>query len=153
MSPMIQRQGELMININELMIFFTRLFFTLLAILTLSDFLRHRDQTRLNIALIFGSLTFTLLASVIDDIVPVQGRWLSTLSTLALAAQPYLLMRVVYRFQRVPLIVSRTALVGLLASWVLLIIYLPRLPLIATTAILAYILFVDGYATASFIQG
>ncbi len=138
---------------NELLTLLTRVSFVLLGALTLIDFVRHRDQARLSITLMFNSLAVPVAIGALMRVAGVTGGLLSIVSSLAILAQPYLLLRVVERFRPVPLELRRGARVAMILSWVIVILIPPPLPGLLTMAVILYFVVVDGYAMVAFIRG
>lgn len=135
----------------EMMIAVARGAFVLIAVLALLDLIRYRDQTRLDIALMFVSVALIIIQLTANP-VP-ANRWLSIPSSIAVAAQPYLLLRLVQHFHPVPRALRWLALIGMTASWaILLVIPAPR-PLPLTLIAVAYFVYVEGYAAYAFVRG
>jgi signal transduction histidine kinase len=70
---------------------------------------------------------------------------------MALIAHPYLLLRLVYHLRRTPWPVHQLGLAGLIVSWAILIAS-PTLSPILILPIVAYFVFIEGYATAVMID-
>jgi hypothetical protein len=98
--------------------------FVLIAVLTAVDFIRQRDQVRLEVALLFVSKAHTV-ALLIEER-STRPDWLAVLGRIAVAAQPYLLLRLVQRLQPVPAWIQRVAIAGMVLSCGILLI--PRPP-------------------------
>src|SRR5215207_3059113 len=92
----------------------TRAFFLAIFALAALDLLRRRDLARLEIALLFGTLALAILLQVVEDLGWAVPPWLSTLSILAVLAQPYLLVRLLGHFRSVPRIQHNLAVIGLI---------------------------------------
>jgi signal transduction histidine kinase len=143
-------------TLNEFLTEATQVTLILIAVLTLANFLRYRDQTRLDIALMFAALAYIV---VMGDFIAARGtgdrldHWLSLSTQIVLMAHPYLLLRLVLDFRPVPAWVHWFAFVGMILSAVLLIIIPPPLPTPASLALVAYFVFVEVYAAVAFVQG
>jgi PAS domain S-box-containing protein len=141
---------------NELLGFVMRLQFILLGSITLIDYIRRRDKTRRDIALMFGSLATLFAVQIFQQATGIQLKWLNTIGTIALVAQPFFMLRLVQYFRPVPNLLRRLAWVGLIVSSIALIMtgYLPRSgAIIALLAIIAYFAALDGYAALAFVRG
>ncbi len=142
-------------TLNEFLILITQVTLVLIAVLTFANYIRHREQTRLDIALLFGALAYIVF---IQRLLLNPGpnaelnRWLGLTTQLALIAHPYLLLRLVLDFRPVPAGVWWFAIIGLGVSWVLLVFF-PSLPLPVTVTFVAYFVFVELYAAVAFVRG
>lgn len=142
-------------SLDEFLTLITQVTLVLIAVLTLANYFRRRDQTRLDIALMFGALAYIVfIQRLLLDPGPndALNRWLGVTTQLALMAHPYLLLRLVLDFRPVPAGVWWFSIIGLAVSWVVLLI-LPTLPIVLSIAFVAYFVFVEMYATLAFIQG
>src|SRR5690349_10332499 len=104
----------------ELVPVLTRLTYLLIAGLTLLDFLRQRDRSRLDIALTFGMLAFSVLVQEFDELGGTPPPGLRFLSQTAVILQPYLLLRLITHFRPVARRVLVAATIGLAVSVALL---------------------------------
>ncbi|MCI0398087.1 MAG: ATP-binding protein [Chloroflexi bacterium] len=121
--------------------------------LTLVDFLRHRERARLDIAAMFGSLAVAILVGQFRAAAGLEAPWLQTLGAMAIMAQPYLLLRLVYHFRPIPRSVNWIGLAGLVVSWGIFIAnLLPLLPALILV-IVAYFVIIEGYATVAMVRG
>jgi signal transduction histidine kinase len=139
--------------INEFFSLLTRIFFVLLVIITLTNYLRHRDKTRRDVALAVLCLASSSLIRVFLDITGLQAPWLPRVSPFILLAQPYLLLRLVRYFRPIPPLVNRIAIGGMVISWVLLLIGGSPLPPLVVLPIIVYFVAIDGYTVFAFIKG
>ena len=128
-----------------------RVAFILIAVLALLDLGRYRDQTRLDIALMFVSVALIIIQLTANP-VP-ANRWLSIPSSIAVAAQPYLLLRLVQHFHSVPRLIRWLALIGMATSWVILLVIPAPRPLLLTLIAVAYFIYVESYAAYAFVRG
>jgi signal transduction histidine kinase len=131
----------------------TRVFFVLLVVVTLREFLRHRDKVRRDVALVFLCLSAGILIQIFRSITGLDAPWLARVGTLALLAQPFLLLRLVRYFRHVPPLLYQGAVAGMLISWFVILAAGTPLPAPLTLAIVAYFVIVDGYAIIAFVQG
>ncbi len=77
----------------------TQIVFLLLAASTLLNWIRQRNQTRLNIALVFVVLALTILLQDLQRIFPTLSLPFGILVFFTLLAHPYLLLRVAGYFR------------------------------------------------------
>jgi signal transduction histidine kinase len=143
-------------ELSEFAAHLTRFIYLAVFVVTLFEYVAHRDETRLDIALMFATFAVTVLAQEYAQITGIQSRWIDLGRSLAIMTQPYLLVRLVGHVRPVPAWVRRTALAGMVVSWVL-VVFLPDLPeaarLAATLLLVAYFTWAEGYATLAFVQG
>ena len=149
-------------NLNEFLTLLTRLTFFVIGLVTLLGFLRHRDRTRFDIMLVFAAFA---VAVVFQELAALNNNdpTLNILNGLAALAQPYLQLRVVDHFRRVPFPFKVIGFSGMVLSWLLLPLISPSLPfrqglsigatLTATLLIVVWFALVEGYATIAFIRG
>lgn len=131
----------------------TRGVFGLVFILTLLDFLRWRDLPRLEIAAVFGGLALIITLQVIADATGmILPTWTASLSALAILAQPFLMVRVLGHFRRVPALQQVVAVVGLVVSGGLYVVFAASIPEWAMVVIVGAFAYVEGYATVAFVQ-
>jgi len=134
--------------------FLTQITFVLVAAVTLADWIWNRDRTRLDIALVFISLSASIVIQSVQRVVGVQAPWLGTVGSLAVMAQPYLLLRIAQYFRPVRPLIQRGALAGLALSWAALIILSGQTPpTLITILIIVYFVIVEVYATTILFQG
>jgi PAS domain S-box-containing protein len=133
---------------NDLLNWLMQLFFVFLGVVTVVAYVRYRDQTRRDVALMFGVLAVPFIIQVFQKITGNQMAWLSTIGTMALTAQPFLLLRLVDYFSPVSPRIRRAAFAGLVAACVAFIGIgsLPRpLALGIVIVVIIYFAVVDGY--------
>lgn len=143
-------------DVTEFATLVTRFIYLAIAIITLFEFVAFRDETRLDIALMFGSFAVTILAQQYAALTDTTSRVVTLAQSLPLMAQPYLLVRLVNHFQPVPRWVLLTALAGMVLSWV---VFIARPasdgalsgPLLL--AVVAYFVWAEVYAVLAFIRG
>lgn len=141
--------------VNDLLVFVTEIFFVLLGFITLVDYLRHRDTTRREIAITFSVLAIPFLSRLYENAVGQRFLWLDQISLIALLSQPYLSLRLANYYYRVPDLLMRIALLGMVTSWVLIIILAraaPPFTLIIFVALSIYFASVNAYATVTFVR-
>ncbi len=131
----------------------TRIVFLLLALVTVVQWLRTRDRSRLDIALAFVSLSLSTAIQEVEGILGRQIAWLDQVGTLALLAHPYFLLRIAHYFRPVGRRVRLVALLGLLLSVVLVLTGSETLSGPAVLLVIAYFVGVESYATSIFIRG
>jgi signal transduction histidine kinase len=129
----------------------TRATYLIIALITISEFLTHRDQTRLDIALMFLALAVTVVAQL-ADLAGVHSQLISDVQAVSLMAQPFLLVRLAGHFQPLPRFVEPLAFLGWLVSSVLLVA-LPRQPIWPTLLAVAYFGVAEVYAATAFVRG
>jgi signal transduction histidine kinase len=139
-------------TVDQLLTELTRIFFILLTVITTIDYLRHRDEVRRDVALVFLCLSASNIIRLLMIITGIQGDWLTRIGSLALIAQPFLLFRLVGYFRPVPTFIYRVGLAGMVASWGMVIFLGTPLPVPASLAIVAYFALIDGYAVMAFIR-
>jgi signal transduction histidine kinase/DNA-binding response OmpR family regulator len=115
---------------------FTEGVMALIALVTLAAFVRDRDRTRFEVALLF-----LLLAGGFRLVNELQPPRLFTVGGMLLLAKPCLVLRLVQHFRPVPRTVLGLAITGMVVSWAFAIATPPRTPPVH----LAMGLFVIGY--------
>jgi PAS domain S-box-containing protein len=130
----------------------TQIIFLVVAGSTLFNWVKQRDQARLDIALVFIVLGITIILQALQRIFPTYTRPLGILVFLALLAHPYFLLRIAHYFRPLSLRVRRLASILLLIAYASLVF-----AAVATTAItitlVAYFVIAEGYVALLFIQG
>jgi signal transduction histidine kinase len=131
----------------------TRGVFILVFCLAFLDFLRSRNLPRLEVAALLGGLALITALQAVGDLrwftLP---DWASTAGTLALLAQPYLLVRVLGHFRSVPRVQHGLALIGFAVSSALYLVYGANLPTWGTIVLVLAFAYVEAYATVAFVQ-
>lgn len=138
---------------SELLTLLTRYFFIFLVIITTRDYLLHRDKIRRDIALVFISLSASIMVQIFRSITGLDAPWFTKIGQVALLAQPYLLLRLVGYFQPITQSIGRGAVIGMISSWALLIFTPIPLPPPVTLVIVAYFVLIDGYAIIALTRG
>jgi signal transduction histidine kinase len=140
-------------SVNDLLTLVTQGTLLLIAVLTLVDLVRHPDQTRLDIALMFGALAAIVLIQGLTMVTHRQAPWLRQLGAILLLAQPFLLLRLVQHFRVVPRMVLLAGIGAMVFSWTILIASPVPLPRLLALLIVAYFVSVEGYAAVAFVRG
>ncbi len=140
----------------------SRLSFILLAAVAAWDLVQHRDRTRLDIFLLFGTLAFSTLVSEIARLTgAVLPPWWTRVSTMLIMLQPFLLVRLVDHFRPVARRIQMINLIGLGISAVLLVVGSPQpnttggssYPPWVTLPLVVYFVWAEAYAVFAFVQG
>lgn len=143
--------------VTEFIAHLSRLTYLLIAVITLADFLRHRDRTRLDIALAFLVPAVNVLVQAYGLLVGPPPPLMSFVSQIMLMAQPHMLLRLVAHFRPVAPRVLAASTLGLALSVLLLALPLvsPALGLSAPSVLflVAYFAWAEGYASVAFIRG
>ncbi|MBK8905823.1 MAG: GAF domain-containing protein [Anaerolineaceae bacterium] len=142
-------------TLNEFLTLIIQVTLVLIAVLTFANYIRRRDQIRLDIALLFGAFAYIVfIQRLLVNPGPNEAlnRWLSLSIPLVLMAHPYLLLRLVLDFRPVPAAVWWFAIIGLVVSWALMI-FVPSVPTTMTVAFVAYFVYVELYAAVAFVRG
>ena len=139
-------------TIENLLLFLTQIIFFYVAGSTLLSWARQRDQTRLDIALVFVSLAIAITAQDLQRILPALASLLALVFFLALVSQPYWLLRVAGYFRPLPTLAQRAALIGLLLVYASFFLG-PTVPILIFVLAIGYFLIVEGYATFLLVQG
>lgn len=139
-------------TLERLMALISQLIFIILGFTSLVDYVRFRDQVRLNIVLMFATLAIPILAALVGGVSPLP-QWVKMVAVLPLLAQPYVLLRLVRHIQPISLLFQRFALVGMVLSAGAYLFFGNSLPIYVTIGIISYFVAVDGYATLVFVRG
>ncbi len=140
-------------TLPDFLVLLTRTLFTLLALLSLIDLLRRRDQARLDIALVFSSLAIGVVLDLFVRVTGINAPWFSIIGVCALVAEPFLVLRVVQYFEKVPRLFYLSALGGMLVSWGLYLLTPRPFPAYGLVLVVIYFVIVNGYAAFSFVRG
>lgn len=141
---------------NDLLSLLLQLLFISLGVITAYDYLSHRDRTRLDIALMFGSLALFYLIPNFVHLTGIQAAWLNTLSPIALVSQPYLLLRLVQYFRPISHLLMLSARISMIISWIAFAVaswFTPIGALVALLAIIISFFAIDAYAMLLFVRG
>ncbi len=137
---------------NQLLLRLSQLFFLLLGIITLIDYLRYRTHIRRDVALMFGAIALPVAGGMLSEVVDMPG-WFTTYQLLPLIAQPYLLIRVVYYLKSLPKVVHRLAFAGMLVCLLIFGISGTNVSPAAGAVVVTYFVIINGYAMLVFIRG
>lgn len=133
--------------------------FLFVSVTTLYQWIRHRDQTRLDIALVFLLFSVAILGQYYRTITQDTNQWLALGFSVAILAQPFFLLRIVRYFHPLPSLILWLAFGTFVAASVILAVTLlslaPGTPTPRSTAIplVAYLVVVGGYASFLFVRG
>src|SRR3954447_11162966 len=100
----------------------TQAIFVLIWLLTLVDYQHGRTPQRRDVTLMFGTLAVAVVAQWIFGLLGFTSPWLVTATSVVVTAQPYLLLRLVRYDCAVPRWIIRFGLVGLIGSWMLILV-------------------------------
>lgn len=114
----------------------TQFVFVLITLLTVVDYLRNRDPQRRDAALMFASLGLGIAIGVLLDGLGLELSWARTGAGILVLAHPFLLLRLVVHFRRVPRWISALAGLGFAASAVIIAVVPPPLPPVPNLVIL-----------------
>lgn len=96
-------------SVQDALLLLSQTFIVVIAIVTIIDYLRYRDQARLDIALMFTPLGIGFLAGIVDTIINAEDSIIGAIPLIAFATQPYMLLRLTLHFGEVPKNVMRRA--------------------------------------------
>jgi signal transduction histidine kinase len=137
---------------NEFLLLTIRYFFLIIALWTVVNLIRYRDQARLDIALMFGATAVVILMLTIPE--SHTPSWLRRyIASLAVVAQPYLLLRLVPHFREVSRRIQTASLFGMIIAGIVLLISVSPRPLALTLVATTYFVLVEGYAVSAFVLG
>lgn len=126
--------------------------FTVAFVLALADFLRHRDGPRLDVVALFGIFAVSLNLQDVLEALNLDPPGVSRLALILIVAHPYVFLRLVSHFRPVPVYQRVIALLALAASWAILLATGTSLSTTSTVALLALIMYVEGYAIYALIR-
>lgn len=140
------------LELQSLLALLTQIVFLFVAVSTLINWVIFRNQTRLDIALVFLPLALAILAQDLQIVLPDWEDLLALVFFIALLSHPHLLLRLAQYFRPIPLAVQRASLVSLL----LVFISIPLssvAPIIVFSFAIGYFLIVEAYAGFLLVQG
>jgi PAS domain S-box-containing protein len=130
----------------------TQIIFLFTAGITLYSWLKHRDQTHLDIALVFVALALAIVTQDIQELFPDPPLLLTGVLLMALVSQPYFLLRVARYFRPVPAWIQRVTLIGLILTCAsFFFIEIATVPVVIL--FLTYFTITEAYAGYLLIQG
>lgn len=136
--------------------FLVSLLFVAICILTALDYFRHRGAIRRDIALMFASFGVPLGYAGVVAVLGITAPGGQLISSFALAAEPFLLLRIARHLRPVPGSVMRAAGLSIILIWgtfVITFLFLPSLNPIATLAIVIYFIVINVYTMRAFVRG
>lgn len=139
-------------NIYDFVTLSADLTFVAIALITLIGFLRHRDRIRFQICMVFGSLATAILVRYLEKLTGMPLLIPQIAATMVGLTHPYFLLRLAEQFDLVPGFVRRFAQIGLLASWLVLLITKMALPGATPYIVLLYMLFTQSYAIVAMLR-
>src|SRR5260221_8730882 len=101
----------------DLLTLVAQVFFALLCLVSIIDFIRHRDIARRDIALMFTSLGVPISVPPLIKLLGIQVPWLSAATTAVLIAHPYIMLRLLRFFRPIPRWIWPASLVVMVVSW------------------------------------
>ena len=137
---------------DQLLLRLSQLFFLLLGIITVIDYIRFRSHIRRDIALMFGAIALPVAGGMLSEAVEMPP-WFMTYQLMPLIAQPYLLIRVVHYLKALPRFVRRLAFAGMLICLLIFGFSGTNLSPAAGAIVVAYFVLINGYAMLVFIRG
>jgi len=126
----------------------TQVIFLLVAGSTLLDWLRQRNQTRLDVALVFVAQALAIIAQDLQAQIPALG----LVVFVAFVAQPYFLLRVARHFQPVSRRMRWAATFSLILVSASLVL-IGWQPILVFVLFICYFLYFEGYASLLFLRG
>jgi signal transduction histidine kinase/DNA-binding response OmpR family regulator len=133
----------------------TQIVFVAIFLITVGNFARRRTRDRAEIALLFGTLAVIIVLQGITQLTGLQIPQASLIAELLLLAQPYLQLRLVGQFRKVPAFQHAIGIVALAASWGAAIWMLASNNTTSSEATLVVVIafgYVEGYASLAFIR-
>ncbi len=132
----------------------THVFFVALGVLTIVDFIRHRDGVRRDVALLFCFLAlpfFVQLLAILNGQEVSEGA--NSIAIIGLVLEPYLLLRVARHLRSMPLYMLRAALYALIATVAVGILINQRIPIVTLVVSQTYLIGLNLYAMVAFVRG
>ncbi len=137
-------------SVSDLLNLFIQVLFILLTLVAVVDYLRHRDATRRDIALMISTLGITVGLPLIVRPFGITSTW--PIGMLVLVAQPFLMIRLVQYFRTVSTRVYYAALVGMILLWIAVLLANEDSVRAILLAGIAYFVAIDGYAAFALIR-
>src|SRR5579871_1855002 len=82
----------------------TQVVFVLLFVVTAANFAHHRDRAHLEVTALLGSLGIPIALQFFAGATGIYTAWIGVAATLAIVAQPALLLQLVRQFRPVPVL-------------------------------------------------
>ena len=136
-----------------------RIIFIVIALATFVDYIKNRGRNRLDIHLMFLSITFLLTVQLIQQVTGLEFPIWRKFGLMAFLAQPFLLLRLTTYYRSVPVsertksIVWGVSVAGLTCSWLIYAFSPGSIPIAFSLVVIFYIVFVEGYVSWFFIRG
>ena len=131
----------------------SRATYLIIGLLTMIDFLRHRDRARLDIALVFLFPAINVLTQLYALFIGPEPALLVYLGALSLMAQPYMLLRLVAHFRPV----ARPILLASDVAFALSVVLLTIPGLISSPPVILFLVgyyaWAEGYSALAFVRG
>lgn len=143
-----------MISVTDALDLLMHMFFVALGVLTIVDFLRHRDAVRRDVALLFCFLSLPFLIQLIAAL---NGQAVSeganSIAIIGLVLEPYFLLRVARHLRSMPGYMLRLALYALIATIITGIVVGQRIPVLTLVVSQTYLIGLNLYAMVAFVRG
>lgn len=139
-------QDPIMLTDNEIFSSMTNATFIVLGLIALFFYLRRPDRARRDLALMFASLMIASGIQMFDNFLNEPSPLFSLVGSITLAAQPYLMLRLVGNNRMIPLTVRRSGMTGMIVWWLLLFIRGGTLSPMLAVLLVSYFSTVNGYA-------
>ena len=130
----------------------TQIIFLIVAASTVINWVKDKDQSRRDIALVFISLAIAFIAQDTQNLLKSKSIVFTIIFFVAVVTQPYLLLRVTRYFHMVSTGIQRAALFGLLLTYASLVLA-QTAPTIVVVIFIAYFIIVEGYVSYVLVQG
>jgi signal transduction histidine kinase/DNA-binding response OmpR family regulator len=130
----------------------TQAAFGALFLLTIVDFARRRDRIRLEIALLFGSIGVPVLIQAYTTATGTEIPYWTAASGVFLLGQPYILVRLLSQFRRVPRVQHIIALACFIVSSCMIVIGQGKPDATQTIVLVLAFGYVEAYASFGFVR-
>lgn len=134
-------------SLNDVLLFATEILFVLLTLIAIVDYLGHRNPRRRDFAWMAASLGLPLGVTLLNDLFGIKHGALDLLGAFALFSQPYFLFRLLQYHRPSPVWLHLAVLLGMVGTWVILVLYIARYPAITQSLIFGYSVVVNAYCT------
>jgi len=137
----------------ELISFLTQAIYVLIFFLVLVQTIRQPTPAHFDMSLFFGAIAAIVVLARAASLIGASGTvWFVVVAIGLLMAIPYLLLRLVDDFRRVPPLVKRAAELGLVASVVSVYATAPALPPLLLLLLVAFFFVLSIYCALAFIR-
>jgi signal transduction histidine kinase len=126
--------------------------FVLVFALTATAAVRRPEPARVDTALFFGAVTFAILQGRLAALIGPLPLIVTEISTIAVMAMPFFLLRLLDDFDGVPRRVTGAALAGLVLTVALILVTPPPLPTAVVLVLISYFVIVAVYAVFGFVR-